>query len=108
PGIFFSICFTFSAYEVIFEQQKFTHALQRSYALISRNFWPIVLRLFIIFIIVQLFSYGIKTPFEYLIKAKLGENMSWIANLILLPFSLLLTWFDTSYHLAIYKQVKER
>ncbi len=91
PGIIFSLLFSFSGYEVLFNKQRGLNALRRSYALFSTNFWGIIGRLLLFVVISMLVTIVIPKD----------DSMGALAGLI----NIILSWFGLCYSVTLYKQV---
>lgn len=91
PGIIFSLFFSFSTYEALFNNQRGINALRRSYALFSTNFWGILGRLALFTLITIIISFAMPK----------NSSMGILTTLI----NIVIGWFSLCYSLALYKQV---
>jgi hypothetical protein len=101
PGILFSLFFTFSAYEVVLQNQGWLQAIKRSYTIVQKYFGEIFVRMLIMIGICILF----------LIIANIAEitvdkNIVWIIYTVNFVCQLIFGWFWTTYSVVLYKQVK--
>lgn len=101
PAIIFSFLFIFVPFEVIFEGKRDIHALKSSFHLVYSNFFRILIRIILFWIIVL--TLGILTS---RIVSELTHNF-WITQLSYILLNILLGWFGLSYSLTLYKQVKK-
>ncbi len=91
PGIIFVVWFTFSTYIVVCEDKRGFKALFRSKELVRGYWWPTAKRVFVLMIIIILFSLGSQfIPY-------LGQ---FVFMILFIPFSII-------YNYLIYQNLKE-
>lgn len=101
PGILFAYYFSFASFEVVLDNQKPIAALKRSMFYIQKQFWPILIRTSVIFLLV-LISY-----IPYLASIGISEE-KYVTFFAILQavLGILLSLFTIVFEVTLYKHVK--
>lgn len=101
PGILFQIFFAFVSYEVVLGNRRGSAALRRSYYLVKNNFWPILGRTVLFWLLSFVLSMLLSalSPRDRTLQSPL---LSLISGLI----SIALGMYQMVYVLTLYKQVR--
>lgn len=99
PGIVISLLLSFSVYELILNNQRGLAPLRRSFYLVSSNFWSILGRLAILWLLSIVFYYLFS-----LLTSQDSEG-SGLSSLIAFIFNTVIGWFTACYTFVLYKQV---
>ena len=99
PGLVVSFLFTFSVYELIYEQQKPIASLEKSTQIMLQNFGEVFVR-FLAYVLFYLVV-GIFIP------NLIGKIDSTTGSILGLIVRLLINWYGMAYFVSLYKQVRK-
>lgn len=101
PAILVMFLLGFTQFEVILNNKRWTEAVKRSVLLISSNFWAILIRsavLWLVFFIVFLFISLLENIFP--------ENSQWLISILSFLVNLFLGFFALSYQIILYRHAQ--
>lgn len=101
PGIVLAILFSFAPYEVVLRNQRVLPALRRSIQIVSANFWGIVGRILLWFIIVLVVSI---IPHALLSSKGTAGSFPLLSTVV----NVALGWLGICYSIALYKQARAK
>lgn len=100
PALLFYFLLAFVQFEVILNNQRWTQALKRSVAVVSKHFGAILIRL-ILLILIYL-AYAIITN----LLNRIGPDVATLVGILSFITNLLLGWFALAYTITLYKHAK--
>lgn len=101
PGIVFSLLLSFALYEVVIEQKRGNAALRASVYIVSSYFWPIVVRL--VFLWILMFLIMSLLP---VVLTQLFPKQQLIVSSVFQILNGVVSWYALAYSLTLYKQAK--
>lgn len=102
PGILFFILLAFTTYEIVLEKKGVIAALKGSVGIVSANFWGILARMILWFVIVMLFSF---IP-QIFFSAKDNPSAIIAFSFVTFVLNILVSWFGIAYSITLYNQAK--
>ncbi|MFZ5376221.1 MAG: hypothetical protein ACOZAN_00945 [Patescibacteria group bacterium] len=101
PGIIISIFLAFSLYEVSTQGRNLFEAMKESYNIVSNNFWEIVVRGVLVFIIGLFASYV-----PAIMAESINMSESGIFVLLNMIISIFVSFYSLSYMVVLYKHAR--
>ncbi len=106
PGIIFSVWYMYASYEVIFSKKKGMEALRSSKGLVHGRFWPVLWRLFVIYLVIMVVSMVFALAMgiaDTVLVSMFGAEMIWLSVLLFLIPNLFLVPYSFAIQYALYE-----
>lgn len=101
PAFIITVLLAFSAYELILNNQSGLNSLRRSFYIVASNFWGILGRIALLWLIAIVVSLALS-----LLDPSKDSEVSGLFALIQFIFNIFFGWFSACYTFALYKQAR--
>ncbi len=103
PGIFFSIIFLFTYYEIVLNGQGVLSSMRRSSKIVLSNFWGILGRIVILYVAL----FGITLIPQLFLMTGTNQELSSIFSLLTFVINICVGWYAICYVITLYKHASQ-